>query len=237
MSVQELAGSDLRQRKYRITILDEQFATREVTIRDQRITGAQIVVAAGQHPVEDYVVLQQLGTFAIESLRSDELVDISKPSVQRFFVIKGDRSFRFTVDGLPMEWPRNVITGLAIKRLIGKDADDVELVLEREATPDKVIDDEDEVRLGQRGVEIFKTRRAQVTIIVNTRPKPWTKKKISFAEVVALAYPRPPSGQNLVFTVGFFDGPPRQPEGSLTEGDSVRVRDQMVFDVKFTDKS
>ena len=115
----------------------------------------------------------------------------------------------------------------------------MELVLERKDKPDKVIDEDDEVRIGATGVEKFYTRPAEVslTIIVNTRPKPWNKKKISFEEVVAIAYPVPPAGQEIVYTVGYFDGPPNRPEGSLTAGESVRVRDQMVFDFKFTDKS
>jgi hypothetical protein len=77
----------------------------------------------------------------------------------------------------------------------------------------------------------------KVIIIVNTREREWYKKRISFEEVVKIAYPVPPPGQQIVYTVTFFDGPPHRPEGSLTEHESVKVVDRMVFSVKFTDKS
>lgn len=218
-------------------ISDETFNFREVRFPDRKVTGAQIAEAAGAHPVQDYVVLQQLKTFELETLRPTELADLVNPS--QFFVIKGDGTDRFVVDGLSLEWPRKVVTGLTIKRLVGKDDDDTELVLELADTPDKVIEDEDEVRIGAAGVETFKTRPAKVhvTIIVNTRKKEWTKKKITFEELVALAYPVPPTGQDIVYTVTYFDGSPHHPEGALTAGESVKVRDEMVFNVKFTDKS
>jgi hypothetical protein len=217
-------------------IADESFQFRDVVFDDRKVTGTQIAEAAGAYPATDYVVLHHLPNREIETIRPTELVDLK--TTPRLFVIKGDGTDRFFVDGLSLEWPRKSLTGSAIKWLAGKD-EDLELLLERVDQPDKVIDDDDEVRIGAPGVEKFHTRPAQVkvTIIVNTRPKPWTKKRISFAEVVALAYPTPPAGENIVYTVGYFDGPPNRPEGSLTDGESVRVRDQMVFDVKFTDKS
>jgi hypothetical protein len=218
-------------------VSDETFDFREIAFDDRKVTGAQIAEAAEAHPVADYVVLQQLPTYELETLRPTELADLSKPG--RFFVIKGDGTEKFTVDGLSMEWPRKVASGLTIKRLAGKDNDEIELVLERADAPDKVIEDDDNVRLGAAGVEKFKTRPAkvQVKIIVNGRAKDWTKKKISFTELVAIAYPVPPTGQCIVYTITYHQGPPNRPEGTLTEGESVRVRDGMVFNVRFTDKS
>lgn len=231
----DILSADAEGGVFTAQIADETFDFREVRFDDRKVTGAQIAEAAGAHPVHEFVVLQQLKTFEIETLRPTELADLKADS--RFFVIKGDGTNRFVVDGLSLEWPRKVVTGLTIKRLVGKDAEDVELVLEREETADKVIEDDEEVRLGAPGVEIFKTRKVHVTIIVNTRERSWTKKKISFEELVAIAYPVPPAGQLIVYTVTYFDGPPHRPEGTLTAGESIKVRDRMVFSVKFTDKS
>lgn len=213
----------------------ENFSFQKVRFDDRKVTGAQIAEAVGAHPVVDYVVLQQLKTYELETLRPTETADLENAG--RFFVINGDHTDRFLVDGLSMEWPRDVVTGLAIKRLVGQDHDDVELLLQREDKPDKVIEDDDEVRLGKSGVEVFKTRKVKVIIIVNTRERKWDKKRISFEEVVKIAYPVPPPGQQIVYTVTFFDGPPHRPEGSLTQDESVKVADRMVFSVKFTDKS
>jgi hypothetical protein len=238
MSITDKADAQSASAAYGVftaQIGDENFSFQEVRFDDRKVTGAQIAEAVGVHPVYDYVVLQQLKTFELETLRPTETADLEKAG--RFFVIRGDHTDRFVVDGLSMEWPRDVVTGLTIKRLVGRDVDDIELLLEREDKPDKVIEDDDEVRLGKPGVETFKTRKVKVIIIVNTREREWGKKRISFEEVVKIAYPVPPPGQQIVYTVTFFDGPPHRPEGSLTAHESVKVVDRMVFSVKFTDKS
>ena len=74
------------------------------------------------------------------------------------------------------------------------------------------------------------------TITVNGRPKTVTTNSLSFDEVVELAYPGGPRGDNWVYTVGYRRGEGDK-SGSLSEGDSVKVKDGMVFDVTQTDKS
>lgn len=76
-----------------------------------------------------------------------------------------------------------------------------------------------------------------VTIYVNTKPKTVEKDEITFEEIVKLAYDNPPSGPNWVFTVTYHRGQGNKPEGSLRQGESVKVKDGMVFDVTATDKS
>lgn len=76
-----------------------------------------------------------------------------------------------------------------------------------------------------------------VTIIVNARPKTVQKDEITFEEIIRLAYDNPPSGPNWVFTVTYHRGHGNKPEGSLRAGESVKVKDGMVFDVTATDKS
>lgn len=228
------AGGD---EEFQCRISDETFDFRDTLFPDRKVTGMQIAEAAGAHPVEDFVILQQLKTFELETLRPTELVDLTKPA--NFFVIRGDGTYRFFVDGLSLEWPRKTVTGLTVKRLVGKANEETELVLEREDEPDRVIADDEEVRIEAEGVEKLNTRPARIhlTILVNTREREWTKRRISFSELVAIAFPAPPTGQNIVYTITYFDGPPARPEGTLTEGASTKVKDRMAFSVKFTDKS
>lgn len=75
------------------------------------------------------------------------------------------------------------------------------------------------------------------TIIVNARPKEVTAKELSFAEIVALAFDSPPAGENIVFTVTYRKGEGNKPEGTLVEGDTVKIKDGMIFNVTATDKS
>lgn len=74
------------------------------------------------------------------------------------------------------------------------------------------------------------------TITVNTRQETVTSKKISFDEVVNLAYGTPDYGTK-AYTVTYSKGEDKKPKGSLVQGDSVNVKDGMIFDVIRTDKS
>jgi hypothetical protein len=76
-----------------------------------------------------------------------------------------------------------------------------------------------------------------VTIIVNTRKHNVPKnEEISFEAVVALAYPTAPAGENVEFTVMYQRGEGNK-DGTLVPGQSVKVKDGMIFDVTPTDKS
>lgn len=75
-----------------------------------------------------------------------------------------------------------------------------------------------------------------VTIIVNTREKSVPKGKISFEQVVALAFDTPPTGPNVAFTVLYRRGQGNH-EGSLVPGSTVEVVEGMIFNVSATDRS
>ncbi|MDQ1537073.1 MAG: hypothetical protein QOE58_1466 [Actinomycetota bacterium] len=79
--------------------------------------------------------------------------------------------------------------------------------------------------------------RKTATIIVNTRAHEWNEKKISYEEVVHLAYPDQPIGADDVVTVRYTRGPDDHRDGSLTAGHSVKVKNKMVFDVYRTSRS
>jgi hypothetical protein len=75
-----------------------------------------------------------------------------------------------------------------------------------------------------------------VTIYVNTRPHEVSKGEISFEEVTKLAYPSTPPGANVGYTVTYQRGPGKK-DGDLVAGESVKVKDGMIFDVTATDLS
>jgi hypothetical protein len=77
----------------------------------------------------------------------------------------------------------------------------------------------------------------EYTIIVNGRQKVVTAKELSFAEIVALAFDTPPSGPNILFTVTYRRGEGNKHEGTLVEGETVKIKDGMIFNVTATDKS
>lgn len=68
-----------------------------------------------------------------------------------------------------------------------------------------------------------------VNIVVNTRDFPWTEKEITFEQVVELAVSGEqydPAGTTVEYSRG------HGPDKSLRPGESVHVKDGMVFDVE-----
>jgi hypothetical protein len=79
--------------------------------------------------------------------------------------------------------------------------------------------------------------KTEHAIIVNARRKTETGRKISFEQVVKLAFPDGPPSPQTVYTVAYSNGPPRNPEGKMIAGQTVKIRDGMVFDVTETSRS
>lgn len=153
-----------RGRTFEVQIGDANFDFATVAFDDAKVTGAQVCMAAGRHPVEDYVVLRHLGTGELESLRPTETSDLDKNKISRFFVVEGGDTHRFFVEGLSMEWPGNKLIAWQIK-FLGGAGDDQALSLERPGV-DQVFEDDDEVDIDGGGVERFKLRHRKKTVTV-----------------------------------------------------------------------
>lgn len=74
-------------------------------------------------------------------------------------------------------------------------------------------------------------------IIVNAQPEHLDTKKVSYEQVVKFAFPTPPPGENIEFLVTYYNGPKQDPKGTLTAGHSVKVKNEMVFNVQATNRS
>jgi hypothetical protein len=77
----------------------------------------------------------------------------------------------------------------------------------------------------------------EVTVIFNGRPKTIAKEQLSFEDVIKLSFETPPSGDGVQFTVQYTRGHGNKPTGTLLEGESVKVKDGMEFDVTPTNRS
>ena len=78
----------------------------------------------------------------------------------------------------------------------------------------------------------------EVTIIVNTREKIWDKsEKISYQQVIELAFGSYSEDENVVYTVTYSKGDNQNHEGSLVKGESVKVKEGTIFNVTQTNKS
>ena len=74
------------------------------------------------------------------------------------------------------------------------------------------------------------------TIIVNGQARTVTRKRETYDQIVALAYPTP-SSPDTTYTVSYDDGPPQNPHGQLEKGESVKVKNGMIFNVTPTIRS
>ena len=81
------------------------------------------------------------------------------------------------------------------------------------------------------------SERKSVTIIINGSEFNVPKEELSFSELVALAFENPPTGPKVIFTITYRRGHGDKPEGTLRPGESVRVKEGMIFNVTPTDQS
>jgi len=77
-----------------------------------------------------------------------------------------------------------------------------------------------------------------VTILVNGREEEVPKNDpLTFNELIRLAYNNPPTGEFIYWTITYRKGHADKPQGTVTEGGSVKPKEGMIFNVTYTDKS
>jgi hypothetical protein len=77
-----------------------------------------------------------------------------------------------------------------------------------------------------------------ITIVVDGTPYEVPKKEnITYAEVVTLAYPDYPHHPEITYSVTYTRGQGDKPEGILTPGGTVKVKEGMSFSVNRTGQS
>lgn len=77
-----------------------------------------------------------------------------------------------------------------------------------------------------------------ITVHFNGRSKLLKKNsEITFNDAITYSFAQPPTGDNLQFTVQYTKGHSDKPKGSLVEGQSVKAKDGMEFDVTPTNRS
>ncbi len=76
-----------------------------------------------------------------------------------------------------------------------------------------------------------------VTIIVEGTPHEWPKSEITYAEVVTLEVPDYAQHPEITYSVKYTKGHGNKPEGVLSPGASVKVKEGMTFSVSETGQS
>lgn len=77
----------------------------------------------------------------------------------------------------------------------------------------------------------------EITIVINGTAYVTQKEHLTFEEVIALAFDNPPTGDGVQFTMQFSRGHSDKQKGTLVEGQSVKAKEGMEFDVTPTNRS
>ncbi len=155
-----------------------------------------------------------------------------------FHHLEHEHQVRIHIDQHRFESP-NPTTGAALYPLANIAHS---LVLYREVTgdhEDKVIPNGPEV-IHLKEDEHFHSGppvTQEVTIIVNGTPFEWNEREITCAQVVTLDNPDYPNHPEITYSVKYKNGPAHKPEGTLSPGGSVKVKNRMVFSVSETGQS
>ena len=143
------------------------------------------------------------------------------------------------IDAAPYRVPAGAITEQQLRELTSPAIPD-DHRLYRDIRDD--LDDpitEDEIVVIMDGERFF-TKNPVPThfqIIVNGTKHTVVGSILSFETIAAIAYPDPPAGAQLLFTVGYSRAIAPRPTGTLRAGESVTVKNGTIFNVTATDKS
>lgn len=83
----------------------------------------------------------------------------------------------------------------------------------------------------------MKDEKKIVTIIVEGTPHEWPKEEITYVEVITLEVPDYPQHPDITYSVKYKRGQGSKPEGVLSPGASVKVKEGMIFSVSETGQS
>ncbi|UTW59044.1 multiubiquitin domain-containing protein [Kordiimonas sp. SCSIO 12603] len=205
-----------------------------VNCSDPILSGREIRSSAGLNPASDYVLIELLDRHS-RSIGLEEKLDLSETDTPELLWFKSDRVYSYTVNERGFEWGASKISVQDIRKYASI-PDTEDLIFD--SKKDKVLELDQEINLNRKGVERFSSREPeQICIYINTRPTLIERGKVAFKALVGLAFPDMQDGPNTSYTVSYRKGHGETPEGTIIEGEFVRVKKGMIFNVTATDKS
>ncbi|MEQ8166846.1 MAG: multiubiquitin domain-containing protein [Alphaproteobacteria bacterium] len=201
---------------------------------DPIISGRDVRSTGGLAPASDFVLIE-IGDATSRSVGLEEPITLQQGRTIQFRSFKSDRSYSMTINERGFEWGAEDISASDIRKYAAI-PEGHDLILDSDR--DRPIDDDGVVRLKHSGVErIASIAAPKVQIYVNAREHLVAKGRLSFWDIVRLAFPAAQPQENTAYTVSYRKGSGDRPEGTLISGESVRVKKGMLFNVSETDKS
>ena len=209
---------------------------RPFSIGDDDPSGRDLRATARLDPASAWILVQ-IRDRGATSVGLDDKIPLRKGDTAVFRAFESDRLFSFTLVERGWEWGAETILESELRQY-GEIGDDQDIVLD--TAHDQVIERGATIPLAGKGAEQFITRPTpprEVTIRVNGRKRTVPTGLIGYDTVVALAFPDAVPNPEVIYTVGFRHGGSAHPEGSLVAGQSVEVREGMIFVATPTNRS
>lgn len=205
-------------------------------------TAREILERIGEDPnIQALIRIAPDGTRHILAL--DEETDLRRPGIEEFTFASSRRIFNIYVDETPIEFDKPDPTGLEILQSVGKHPSQYALTQIIVSEEDQFISAQEKADLARKGIEKFTSVpwdevKKEVTITINGQQHIVPKGKISYERLLSLAFDdNPPSGPNIRISITYSQGAEEQPDGSVRVGQSVKVKNGMIFDVSATNQS
>ncbi|WP_338357168.1 multiubiquitin domain-containing protein [Yeosuana marina] len=203
-----------------------------------KITGRELLSIANLTPVEDFELLYRVNEKGFTPIQLDEIVDLKTVGIEGFKA-KPYKKLKIKVDNEQYEVEECFMTPIEIMEVASINADRFYLKEIRKGNVEVSYKDDVEHKISITKMSCFVScKREEVKcIIVNAREKAWNNEKISYEDVVKLAYGSIPDNPNVIYTIVYKNGVPSKPEGSLAKGAVIYVKNKMIFNVVPSNKS
>lgn len=203
------------------------------------INGKSILNSAGLIPEQDYELLYKVNEKGYTPIQLTEEINLKKVGIEGLKAIRY-KPLIIKVDDKNVEVEDCFMTPLEIMAAASINPDKFSLIEIRQGNVEVTYKDDVEHKIAIHKNSCFVTCPIEVKIecvVVNAKPKPWFEPRISFEDVVILAYGAISNNPNIIYTVNYIKGVASKPEGSMLKGDEISVNNKMIFNVTKTDKS
>lgn len=216
----------------------ENLQFKDLFLKDPVPLGQQILAEAGLHPAEEFSLFAILPSGDFEDVRPHEEYNLRHRGVERFVAFRTGVLFPFIVREARIMWGRTHIDGADLYTLANPGPDEG-VFLDVPGGSDRLIDPDTAFDLSGSGVERFIVAPkppVETEIIVNARARTVPGTRVTFEEIVAIAFP----GQaqpNVVFTMTYRHAAATPAAGELAAGGAVNVKKGTTFNVTRTVQS
>ncbi len=190
-------------------------------------TGGKVAKVAGFNSDQRPYVFQWRDDGDLEELREQEEANLSHGA--KFIVAVADGTNRIAVEGEAFDWPADEISAAVVRKL-GRISAECAVYLERKDQPDRLLGDDDVIKIRKDGIEQFRSGKPQVWEL-NVQGK----KIVSTTPVISVvdALTRAGFDANAWIIILKVQG---QPKRQLSVGDDIDLRAQGIEKVRLTAK-